>query len=503
MIKKKHDIQNQFNDAFVSNNVYLKHEYDHNHMSIINDVNNSIDKKYEEIKNKELTNNNSIKELKKKIKCFKKDLKKLKKTHNKKIINKYENLKTNSNKQNIIIINRLIDQIKHQKELLKYEVVEKNKSITKNHIKSIINKLLKLMIKIKNMNIYHHFNDYLDNYVKLSNIVSDDYPTKITTNELTTIINISLKYLSIDMFNNKDIIMTQRFKLLEYNFNNLKLNENKKKLNEDENSYKKSYNSIISNLNECSKKLNKLMHIKQKIEYEMINIFKQQNEILKVDNMSKKSLQILDKMNWVVIDPGMNSLLTMMSKDNKTKFSYSKSQHLNKTKRKQILKKIEKIKKEKITTIENELTKDNKRLKTSNTYKLFNEYFQLKMKMHDSIVKLHNDERLNKLKWYGYINDKRSQSKLVNDIKKKFGSDCVLIMGDWCMNKKHIKSISTPNKKYEKLLNKNFMMLTLNEFRTSKIDNKTNNVLNNLIKKQDYNTMPIKSVYNLEKLKKK
>jgi len=45
-----------------------------------------------------------------------------------------------------------------------------------------------------------------------------------------------------------------------------------------------------------------------------------------------------------------NSLLTMMSKDEKTTLSYSKSEYLNKTQRK-------KIKKEKITKLENTLTK--------------------------------------------------------------------------------------------------------------------------------------------------
>ena len=38
------------------------------------------------------------------------------------------------------------------------------------------------------------------------------------------------------------------------------------------------------------------------------------------------------------------------------------------------------------------------------------------------------------------------------------------------MNKNKIKSISTPNKKYEKLLNKNFLIIKINKFRTSKIE---------------------------------
>ena len=52
-----------------------------------------------------------------------------------------------------------------------------------------------------------------------------------------------------------------------------------------------------------------------------------------------------------------------------------------------------------------------------------------------------------------------------DDIKKKFGNDTVLILGNWSMNKKGIKCTSIPNKKYEKVLNRNFITLKINEFR--------------------------------------
>ena len=63
-------------------------------------------------------------------------------------------------------------------------------------------------------------------------------------------------------------------------------------------------------------------------------IFKgKNNENLKVDEMSKKTLSILNKMNWVVIDPGINSLLIILSNDGKTTMTYSKSNYLSKIKR--------------------------------------------------------------------------------------------------------------------------------------------------------------------------
>ena len=265
------------------------------------------------------------------------------------------------------------------------------------------------------------------------------------------------------------------------------------------------YKQIINQLNEYSKELIKLENDKRKTEKEFINLFKEKNNLslenLKVDNMSKKVLMVLDKLNWVVIDPGINSLLTMMGKDEKTSLSYSKSEYLNKTQRKKIQNKIEKIKKEKITKLENTLTKEKTRLKSSNIYKNFNEYFTLKMEIHIPLVKLYQEPKLNKLKWYSFINEKRSETNLVNKIKNKFGKDVVLILGDWSMNKSGIKSISTPNKKNEKLLKRNFLTLELNEFRTSIIENKSGLKCENLIKKVDYKKMSIKEIYNLEKLK--
>jgi len=113
-----------------------------------------------------------------------------------------------------------------------------------------------------------------------------------------------------------------------------------------------------------------------------------------------------------------------------------------------------------------------------------------------------------------FINEKRSEKMLINDIKKKFGSqsedgnsnnnsNITLILGNWSMNKKGIKSISTPNKKFEKLLEKNFITLKINEFRTSIIHNKTEKKCENYVNKYNENKTNIKSLYSLEKLKDK
>ena len=495
------EIIEKLNDDFLNKNVFLKHIYDRNYATLINDHNNHIDEKYNKIKKKELNNENSINEIKNKITKLKKELNELKKekflTINKEYKKETKEINTNLNNysNNKKIINRLIKKIKKKVNLLNYET--KETSITKNHINIILNNIIKTLLIIKEMNISDLLNEYLNNLGDINKFFNSN------SNEIIKqTVNLSLKYLSIDMTsinsklsNNIIKLMNERLKKLE-----------KKELLKNNEWYIKHY-VLIKKLNECSKELNKLMNEKKKIEKELWNLFKtKNNEIIKVDDLSKKALTILDKMNWVVIDPGINSILTMMSKDGKNKMTYSKSEYLNITQRNKIQNKIEKIKKEKITKLENKLTKDKTRLRTSNIYKNFNEYFILKMEIHNEVCKLYEDKRLNKLKWHLFINEKRSESHLINKIKNKYNNPLkktVLILGDWSYNKKGLKSISIPNKKYEKILSNHFLVLKINEYRTSIIENESELRCENLIKKMDYKKMSIKEICSLEKVKEK
>jgi hypothetical protein len=309
--KIMNDIMNKLNDIFISNNVYLKHEYDRNYLSLINDYDNIIDIKYNEIKNKELINNNLIKETKKNILESKNELKKLKKEKfniiNKefKKKNKQINLNINSNKINKKILNRIIKKIKKKIELLNYETLN-NKSLTINHIIKINSCIINLILKIKEMKISECLNEYLNS---LGDIHKKFY--QYSNNELKEIIDLCLKYISSDLLKNNNKIDIIKL------FNN-RLDKIKKIENEKDEKYKNEHKKIKLKLDKYSLNLNKLLNEKRKIEKELMDIFKDKSiEITKVDNMSKKALSIVDKMNWVVIDPGINSLLTMMSKDKK------------------------------------------------------------------------------------------------------------------------------------------------------------------------------------------
>jgi hypothetical protein len=194
-----------------------------------------------------------------------------------------------------------------------------------------------------------------------------------------------------------------------------------------------------------------------------------------------------------------------MSKDGKTKYNYTKGLHINRTSRKRYQLRVEKYKKAEITKIEAEMSENTTtRWKTSTKYENFIKYYNNKMRNYDELTNLYNNEKLNKLKWNQFVNDKRSEDLLVNDIKEKFGSNVVLILGDWSMCKGHIKGHApTPNKKYTDVLERNFITLRINEFRTSIIHNKHELICKNHVKSYDPQKENIKCVKTMEILRNK
>lgn len=293
------------------------------------------------------------------------------------------NKNINNNKNNKIIIKRLSQKLIKKIDLLNYETLN-YKSLTIEHIINTINIISEILIKIKEINVSKMLNDYLNNLGELNS-----YLLPLSKEEINEVVNYCFKCISVDKIKNEKSI--DLIKLMDLR---LKKMENKENLKTKE--WTKKYSEIINQLNKYSKELNKLENNKLKKEKELFNLFVEEKnnmslEKIKVDNMSKKVLMILDKLNWVVIDPGINSLLTIMAKDEKTTMSYSKSEYINKTQRNKIQNKIENIKKEKIQKLENTLTKEKTRLKTSNIYKNFNEYFALKMVIHIQLVKSYQE----------------------------------------------------------------------------------------------------------------
>jgi len=211
--------------------------------------------------------------------------------------------------------------------------------------------------------------------------------------------------------------------------------------------------------------------IKQKI-YMKRNNFSYIEDLVKIPNKRKE----LDerKIHMVLGDPGIRDLLTLMGINGK-RFNYSKARRLKELKRK----KYNKLQKNQFTKlIKNSKNADNTlndltnlNCKTNN-YGKFIKYIKSKLQFNESIKNNIEEYKkyVNKLKWFSYINKRRHEDKLLNELKEMFGKDAIFIIGDWSNKSSNIKGSTMPNMGLRKLLSRVFEVYTIDEFNTSKIN---------------------------------
>jgi len=201
---------------------------------------------------------------------------------------------------------------------------------------------------------------------------------------------------------------------------------------------------------------------------------KQENpEFPYIDEVPKEILEG----KHIFIDPGKRTLFSMMD-DADNYFSYTNRMYLKETKRlkyKSLLKNYkDKIE---ITKIEEGLNKYNS--KTCNIDK-FQEYITEKIKANKILVSLYQELKFRQYKWYSYINKKRTEDNMVNKIVNKYSKDHIIIIGDWSIGKQMRNFISTPNLTLKRKLQEHFKVYNIDEFRTSCISYKTEEVCENL-----------------------
>ena len=285
----------------------------------------------------------------------------------------------------------------------------------------------------------HHMNKYVFDYT----IITDGY-------------SVSLRFLHTD-FVNEERIKKDKMK------NGKKL---MKGLTEEEKEIKKQEKQVQQNkLKEENRKRRELQ--KKETKKEVLHEFPYIDEVSK-DFLDGKHL---------FIDPGKRSLLTMMD-DNGNYFSYTNKQRIKETKRIKYSSLLKNYKdKQHITEIENTLSLFNS--KTCDIEK-FKEYIKEKLKVNDAIATLYQDEKFRQYKWYSYINTKRTEDNMLNKIENKYGKDIKIIIGDWSIGKQMRNFISTPNLSIKRKLNTRFEVYNIDEFRTSCLNYKTEELCNNL-----------------------
>ena len=102
---------------------------------------------------------------------------------------------------------------------------------------------------------------------------------------------------------------------------------------------------------------------------------------------------------------------------------------------------------------------------------VFEKYVNLKLQIYDDLKEeVTYVDKLDQLNWYSYINTRRHEDRILNELEEIYGADAIFIIGDWSKGNK-IKYISTPNCKMLKLLAKRFKVYLIDEYNTSKLCN--------------------------------
>ena len=297
---------------------------------------------------------------------------------------------------------------------------------------------------------------------------------------IDTVVLIDLSDLKNKDNYNKNVCKYQEFIWNEYfNFNS--------KIFKDKKNYIFNYTMQTNGIDTCItfkrkdlKEYNNISNKKKerKEEFEYLENYK-----------DYELLELKNKYNIVYCDPGKCRLLYMMDEEKNKIFKYTNKQRLYETQR---LKYENIIKKLKIENgiIEKEALLNNCNSKSVNFNK-FKEYINLKENINNDIEEFYLKDIFKKFKMRVFINKQRSEEKLINNInkmyklnKKDIKKEPLIIIGNWSISYQMRNMISSPCLGLKRLLNKNFKMLVMDEFRTSCLNYRTNEKIENMIDKK-------------------
>lgn len=198
-------------------------------------------------------------------------------------------------------------------------------------------------------------------------------------------------------------------------------------------------------------------------------------EFFYIDEVPKENLNG----KHIFVDPGKRSLLSMIDDDGNF-FSYTNRMYLKETKKLkyQALLKNHKTKVG-IIEIEESLEKQKLNSKTCDLTK-FEKYVNSKIEANKKLIPLYQDLKFRQYKWYSYVNKKRAEDNMLNKISKKFSNEHIIIIGDWSIGKQMRNFISTPNLTLKRKLKERFKVYNIDEFRTSCLCYKTEELCENL-----------------------
>ncbi|KAJ2130770.1 hypothetical protein IW136_005472, partial [Coemansia sp. RSA 678] len=224
-----------------------------------------------------------------------------------------------------------------------------------------------------------------------------------------------------------------------------------------------------------------------------------------IDELSQAMLQNMAG-RCVLIDPGRRDLLFAMHEDSsiedKQLYRYTRNQQRNETRVtrfKKILEKVKKADTEDIAEAERSLGAGNC---VKPDLKLFKEYLEARAQVADKLTRFYNETYTvhptsthkihmfktsepqsfplhRKLRLSAYVNRKQADQRLINKLRKEFGPNAVIIIGDWSapMNRFHEP---IRGKGWRELLKRGgFEVYLIKEYLTSKTCPNCNGELSN------------------------
>ena len=189
------------------------------------------------------------------------------------------------------------------------------------------------------------------------------------------------------------------------------------------------------------------------------------------------------KYKYIGLDPGYNLVIYMVDENNVFyKYSGCRRRYENYTKRSnQII--LKEKKKNNIIEKETELSKFNSKSLKVDEYKQF---IVNKNRINELLKPFYHKLLFRKLAFRRYVKTKQSEEVLLNEIENKYltkedkNKKLVIFHGNWSKGHTLKGCNSTPNKAFKRLLNKKFIVLETDEFKTSKLYNKNYKELTNV-----------------------
>jgi len=185
-----------------------------------------------------------------------------------------------------------------------------------------------------------------------------------------------------------------------------------------------------------------------------------------ITELEDEELNHLKDYNKVAIDPGKNTLMFMIDENGNT-LKYTKMQRRIETyakKKRQIINKT--FEQNDIKKIEEPL---NQTCSMSCNYDKFINYCIVRNRINQQLNIYYEQDLFRKLRWRSHTYTQKSESILINKIRRTFGKKIVIGFGSFQQTQQMKNCMPTPNKSLKDLLSRHFNLCIIDEFRTSKI----------------------------------